>query len=109
VYVDLAKALGVRHGEPEGSVGGAREVRHACHFVNNLLEPHVGAVANVKIGEKGTAAGSSVDVRQGACEGPIRERFNCKRGVASFELLATVFADDFEIFTETREGIIGDW
>ena len=34
------------------------------------------------------------------------ERFNRKRGVKSFELFASLFADDFAIFFETREDMV---
>ena len=45
------------------------------YFVGMLVRLHAGAVINVKTGEEDTAVGSSVGVRQGACEGPVLFHF----------------------------------
>ena len=41
------------------------------HSLSEPVRLHADAVINAKIGEEGTAVGSSIGVRQGACEGPI--------------------------------------
>ena len=45
------------------------------HFARVSVRPHAGAVVNVKMGGEGKAVGSSIGVRQGACEGPIHFLF----------------------------------
>ena len=55
------------------------------HFVKMLVRFYAGAVINVGIGEDDTAVGSSIGVRQGACEGPIFLLFVIQAALGTME------------------------
>jgi hypothetical protein len=89
VYVDFVKAFDTVTREVMWEV--LRKFGMPDHFVNIPARPHTGAVMNVKIGEDDTAVGSSIGVRQGACEGPIPFLFTTGRGASTPWLLSVAF------------------
>ena len=69
MYVNLVKAPSKVHQEAPWEVLGKSGM--PGHFVSMPVRLHAGAVINAEIDEEDTAVGSSVSVRQGACEGPV--------------------------------------
>ena len=97
------------------------------HFVIIMVRLHENAMIKAQFGEEDTEVDSSIGVRQGSCEGPVLflfimqaaptfqnradgvttgERPMRKRGVASIELFASLFKDDFVPFFESRADMV---